>query len=320
MGDVITMSQEILVAGEKSDQEWIDEGKNLVKLAGRGLGEWFNGVKRGRGEAGAIMAPDRKSAKQIVDAIPDMSYSTARTAGQIVEAFLTEESQRGFLWTECMKMLPVRNKIGAETFDRWHYDVSIGNRPESDPDSDHIYTATAPKRLNSKDLTRQIGLATGNIKLVSSNKVDEVVNTTLVIDGLAQELADPKLKIPKTVQKKVLVLATRKVKEIKKDIDNSFVDEVNVAADKIADNRTEEVREQAEVQRKASREARETYERKSKVTEAMQKRLPMFMTKAEYRIIRGCLKSDRVADDLKPRFDKAYAIFERLAEGGAWDE
>jgi hypothetical protein len=45
----------------------------------------------------------------------------------------------------------------------------------------------------------------------------------------------------------------------------------------------------------------------------------MFMTKDEYRFIRGVLKSDRVSDDLKPRFDKAYAIFERLAEGGDWN-
>ena len=110
----------------------------------------------------------------------------------------------------------------------------------------------------------------------------------------------------------------KEVKRIEKDVRGHFIDEVNAAADTIAEQRTAELREKAEVQRTASKKAREDYERKSKVVEAMQKRLPMFMTKDEFKLVRGCLKSDRQPEDLRARFDKAYAIFNRLAEGGDW--
>ena len=43
------------------------------------------------------------------------------------------------------------------------------------------------------------------------------------------------------------------------------------------------------------------------------------MTEDEYKLIRGCLHPDRVEDELKPKFGKAFHIFSRLEKSVNWD-
>ena len=49
MGELIELSQEFLVAGEKTDQELIDQGAELISRQSRNareLGEWFNKAEK----------------------------------------------------------------------------------------------------------------------------------------------------------------------------------------------------------------------------------------------------------------------------------
>lgn len=319
MGELIEMAQEILVAGEKSDQELIDEGKRLVKLAGRGLGEWFNRVKLGRSEAkslsGTRNVPDKMTARQICAAIPDMSYSTAKQYGQIVTAFPTEASQRGFTWTQCHKMMPAYNHfIAAGQLDEFHetwMERAVAGEPyRRDPGEAYIYTGP----WSNEDIRRQVSLLTKNKLPAKSDKLSETTLATVAnLDPVFTEL-----KITKRKEAKVRAAVAREVKRIEKDVKGHFIDEVNAAADKIAMERTKELREIAEVQRIASTKAREKYERGLKVVEAREKRLPMFMTKSEFKLIQNCLHPDRVPEDRKTKFTKAFDIFNRLAESVDW--
>ena len=330
MGELIDISQEILVAGEKSDQEKVTKGAELISRQSRNardLGTWFNSLKLDPGQH-SIKDGDHHpclSAKEIVAAAnrhrdegtDPLNYATAREYGFIVEAFPKVSDQLGMAFTACRRLLPVLALKGRDEFNQWHYNVSIGICPETDPDPDYNYTDTKPKPLVGRDLKRQIDIATGKKLDAKSDKVEEATSATVAIENLVPVFDE--LHISKPKQRKVTTAVTREVKRIEKEVRGHFVDEVNAVALKIAEQRTVELREAAEIQRKASKEARLKYERDSKVTEAMRDRLPMFMTKAEYKFLLNVLHPDRAPADRKEKFQKAFNLMQRLEQGCDWE-
>ena len=114
MGDVVSFQHEgeVLVAGEKSDQEWIEAGKVLAgreAKTNRETGEWFNGVKESRaGNQNAKKrdpeSESRFSAEEICEQA-GIKYRQAVACGRVVELFPTVESQGGLKWSVCVELL-----------------------------------------------------------------------------------------------------------------------------------------------------------------------------------------------------------------------
>jgi hypothetical protein len=52
----------------------------------------------------------------------------------------------------------------------------------------------------------------------------------------------------------------------------------------------------------------------------LSKKLPQIMTQEEFKLVRSCLHSDRQSAAERARYDKAFEIFNRIAQSVAWEE
>lgn len=314
MGKVLDInSQELITAGEKSDQELINEGVAIRKTAEqtmRAAGHWYAEVQESR----KTSRPRSLSAQEIAKQAGYNSAATLAGYAQFVKVFPTIESQRGFTNEQCKAMVPAHHKLGADEFHgRFMSDAVTGVPFKSDPDPDYVYTGP----WNIEQIKRQVKIVQEKALPAASDKVDEATDT-----GSALEVIEPVLETHcknKRSQKAVKSALQKELKKREKELRGHFTDEVNIAAEAIAKERTAELREKAQMQLDANRKSREDYKKKIKLAEARERRLPMFMTKKEFQIIRGCLKSDRQPEELKSRFDQATTIFNRMAEGVDWE-
>jgi len=319
MGDVVQFEHEgeVLLAGEKTDQDRIAEGKALVRkldLTNREIGQWFNEVKGSRegnqhAKKRTDIMPVRFSAKEICEA-SGIRYDVAQRNGALVTLFPTEASQRGLSWTVCLTLLPAYNfwkenvgdaKARTNLSDLMGFAVA-GQSYHADVNPDYKYRGP----WTIADAKRQVAFITGKQVEVSSKQIGEtkkivVGSVEKAVDGLPKKKAD-------TIVKAVAVELERETKKLQA----VFSDEVNKKAEEISIHRTESLFATGERLRKKA-------ELDAKLAANRLKGAPALMTKAEFKLVLNCLHPDRAPEDRKEKFAEAFGIIKRLEEGTSWD-
>jgi hypothetical protein len=305
MTNVVEFEHKVIPAGTKTDQELIDQGRSIVNRTGRALGEWFNEVKLNKSDAakvgneqGDIIAL-LMTAQQIC-AKAGVKYSTAKDYGAVAEAFSTVESQRGFSYSACNIMMPILRELGPEEFFGRFMSDAVAGLPylgEHDPEWEY----TAP--YCTKDLNRAKFYITRQLRVGSADpsQVPETAEPEL-----ATEFADGVLsKLPAKTQEAALRELRKILKAEQRTLEKSFSDEVERCAQIKIYEKTDKLRKKL---REAEKEAQIELER----LQARAASTRAIFTKPEYRLIRGCLVSDKQPEEQRRRFDDAMAIFVRL--------
>jgi hypothetical protein len=243
--------------------------------------------------------------KQICKAA-GISYGTAQMYGSVVEAFPTEESQRGFTFSQCQKMLPIRNKLGAEKFERFMSDAAAGvpYLGEHDPE----WTYSAP--YCTKDIQRAKFYITRDLRIGEAVPEAEVsVSIEEQLEELAKDFKEGTLStLPKKVQTKALSEMRKIIRDQEKVINKSFMEEVN----RCVELRVAEERASMAAAWKHVLDAELEADRRQERLRAMVASKRAIFTQSEYRLIRGCLVSDKQPEEQRRRFDDAMSIFVRL--------
>lgn len=315
----------------KTDQEYIDEGKAIVKkveMTWREMGEWFNKIKLSRSKAGKAgqqryqntAAPSLMTAMQICKAA-DVKYETARKAGSVVEAFPTVESQRGLGLAKCSMLLAARNYLIAhykgKTSGNQHFheefmaDVAAGipyRRNDSDPDRNYEYTG--PWTLD--DIKRQIALLTGKKIKVETSKTDKLEGDVLSV--LEQELDG----LPKNKQKKIKNTVAKELNKKKKELENEFEDEANRLAQTIVDKKLEKDKADLEESQRIAIELRKKAEKRERLASDLLKGVNAMMTKNEYRSLKQFVHPDK-NPGREEQAKRMFEIVNRLGVGVDWD-
>lgn len=319
MGDVVNFHHEgeVLVAGEKSDQELIEAGKVLAgkqAITNREIGEWFNYVKGSRGG-------DRKSKNQIADSATrfsvkeiceraGMSYSFASACGRVVDLFPTVASQGGLTWSACVELLPahafwkenVGEKKAAEYMKRLISDAAAGKPFMSDFDADYKYRGP----WTVVDARRQVAFIVGKQVQVTHKQAD--TSKKVIIGAVEKAVAD----LPKRKADTIVKAVTSEVKRETEKLQSVFSDAVNEKATRIALDKTETMRQVLD-------ELKQKAELDAKLAANRLKGAPALMTKAEFKLVLNCLHPDRAPADRREKFAEAFAIIKRLEEGTRWD-
>jgi hypothetical protein len=304
MTNVVEFEHKVIPAGTKTDQELIDQGRSIVNRTGRELGEWFNEVKMNKGDANKLRNSEvinndlGLTARQICTKA-DVKYNTAKGYAAIAVAFPTVESQRGFSFAACFLMLPILNELGAEKFERFMSDAVAGLPYLGEHDPEWEYTAP----YCTKDLNRAKFYITRQLRVGSADpsQVPETAEPELATDFADGVLST----LPAKTQAAALRELRRILKAEQRTLEKSFSDEVERCAQIKIYEKTDKLRKKL---REAEKEAQIELER----LQARAASTRAIFTKPEYRLIRGCLVSDKQPEGQRRRFDDAMAIFVRL--------
>ena len=314
--------------GTFTDQERIEQVRSIIakeELTFREKGELFNEIKldkaevaaisnavMGKGDASAGTAPASMSTKEIIETAGG-SYNTYKHAARFVDVFPTVESQMGLGHTVCLTLISGKNYIdanglGDDAFRQLCLQAQRGEKFEGEFEE---YGYGSPWRY--KDAERAVKILTGKLRPLenpTAKKAEKVVADTVedVVKDLPKKQAAP--------IKKAVVKA---VKQQTAEINKSFEARVHEEAVKLAEEMAGEIKANAEESLAYVREAKAKLRKKERIAASRLKGIPALMTKQEFKMIKGCLHSDRVPDDLKERFNNAFIIFSKLEEVTDWD-
>lgn len=311
MTNVVEFEHKVIPAGTKTDQELIDEGRAIVNKTGRELGEWFNEVKLNKeGNQNARKNESNLiglelSAKQIC-AKAGVKYGTAHMYGSVVTVFHTVESQRGFTFVQCQKMLPIFNKLGAEKFERFMSDAVSGKTYLEGYDPEWVYT----KPYCTKDIQRAKFYITRDLCIGAPVPEAEAnVSIDAPVDTLVKDFKEGVMStLPKKTQSKALSEMRKIIRDQERTLNKSFMDEVN----RCVELKLTEERASMDAARKHLMDAQIEADSRQEQLRAMVASRKAIFTRQEYRLIRGCLVSDKQPEGQRRRFDDAMAIFTRL--------
>jgi hypothetical protein len=299
MGDIVNIEDAVILAGEKSDQEWINEGIGIRKQAEqttRSLGEWYVGVANRKLDASSLSI-------EILCEQATIRLNTARSAANFIKCFSTEESQQGFGIHECIAMLPIHRKLGDDEFHgRFMSDAKAGIAYKADTSGGYIYTGP----YTDDDIARQKQWI---VKLeLPSPKSPALEAHTEAISEKLSEVLDA---LPKSTKKKVKGTLTKIIKEEERVLAAKFEDDVLQGIDeKIAPIR-DKMRANLEKAKELEASAKDKEERLSYRLAGV----PAFMDIKEYKLICGCLHPDRAPKGQEARFKRAFEIMRRIGKG-----
>jgi hypothetical protein len=309
--------------GTFTDQERIAQVRAIItkeELTFREKGELFNDIKLDKGEVSAIgnasqgkgdpgpeSGPGSMSTKEIIEEAGG-AYTTYKNAGQFVECFPTVESQKGLNHSVCLALMVAKNHIdkhglGDDAFRQLCLAAQKGERFDGEF-SDHGYS----KPWKVKETQRAVAILTGKLTPQKSAKIEEqeerVMQTvTNAVSDLPRKVAVP---IENAVRKEVKLQTVT--------LQRSFEDEVNARVKAIIKEKLKE--KQAYLDHRIE-EANELYSsrlREEKRVKLLSRGIKGVMSKDEFKLIRGCLHTDRVPEDQKDKFHRAFIAFNKLSK------
>ena len=272
MNNVVEFTPEVIMAGEKTDQDLIDEGRVIAReteqagrTALRKTGEWYAKVQATRKlrkeEAKRTKASFFSNAEMCEAA--GIAKSSATQSAQFVRAFPTDDAMQGLGVEKCLAMLPAHtyfiresegnDTVGQREFEGFVLKVAAGDCYLDDPDSDFHYSNPPPL----EQVKRQVKILLKKELPTKSTVVDAV--TKGLGNDIEEVLTNSKL------TKKAQTEVKRAVKKAEKELKGKFHDEVNAAVNSAVDEQVKEAREEAEAQRRASKSTYEKYKREEKL-------------------------------------------------------
>jgi hypothetical protein len=303
MTNVVEFEHSVIPAGMATDQELINEGRRIVNMRGRVLGDWYNKVKLNKSEARKSQAgenrPDHKKSAEQICKEADVSSKTAQGYGLVSTAFPTVESQRGFSFSACYKMLPILNELGSEEFfGRFMADAVAGLPYRGVHDPDWSYSGP----YCTKDIDRAKFYVTR--KMLPPSPTEEDI--TEEVEVLVEEFSEGVLStLPKKTQTRALKELRKVLKDQEKLLNKAFIAEVEKCAAIKLKEKTADLRKLLREREAEAAEALVQLRAQAASTRAI-------FTKDEYRKIRGCLVSDKQPESERRKFDDAMTLFTRL--------
>ena len=302
----------------RTQDELIAAGKLLGRKAEmtiRETGVWFNEVKlsgegnqRASKNKGPPAVPCFLSARELCAATGCISYSGAKSAGQVVDAFPTAESQKGLSFWSCAEMLPAFKVLDKKHHARFISDMASGKPYLEDFDPHYKYH----KPLTRADIRRQVLMITKGLDFVKNKALEQ--SSTKLVGKLDRALEG----IPAGKVKKVRAAIEADINQMKKELNKSYFDAVHKEAKKMADTLAKPTLDEAEKLRAMAREDRDKYKEKHEQIKARLQKVTALMTESEYKLVLNCLHPDRAPEDKRDRYGRAFDIAKRLEIGVAW--
>jgi hypothetical protein len=312
MTNVVEFEHSVIPAGMVTDQELINEGRQIVNMRGRVLGDWYNKVKTNKSDAAKIggeqsgfdQTAHKKTAKQICTEA-DVKYNTASGYGMVVTEFPTVESQRGFSFSACYKMLPILNELGSEEFfGRFMADAVAGLPYRGVHDPDWAYRGP----YCTKDIERVKFYVTRKMLPPSPTEEDIAEEVEVLVEEFSEGVLST---LPKKTQKKALTELRKVLKDQERLLNKAFMAEVDKG---IAMKLAEKTREADEHLEYLKTRQADTKKKEEQLTYRL-KRVSAFMPRADYKLVLNCLHPDRAPAGYEEKFGKAFIIVKRLEPG-----
>ena len=324
----------LVITGEPTEAEWEEMGTKLGRLDKATqwlIGDWYNNIPWG----------DKKVACERVG----LNYATARQHAVIASKFemFTRVNNCDFNTHKVAASLPTpeerKEVLDLAAAEGW----SVKDMREEVKSRKPNPVPTKPRHSWQK-IAEEAGVliigSGGNRQVVKQKLVDLTGNADITnkdhADDLRKACVELKLKESPEFKEKLKETVEEKEETINKLADTlsnarkkefeTFLDYTSQAIEEeFALEKAERIataKEQVERELKEAKEAKaEAYEFKRKAKElfkranAKMQTIDAYMTKDEFKLIRGCLHSDREQDPaLKARMDKAIIIFNRLEE------
>ena len=320
------------ITGEPTEDDWTEMGTKLAR-ADKSLqwiiGDWYNNIPWGDKEA---------ACKKV-----GLNYQSAKDYGKIAKAYEMEvRTSIPFGHHKVAASLPAEEReevLDLAAAEGW----SVKDMREEVKNRKPNPVPTKPRHSWQK-IAEEAGVliigSGGNRQVVKQKLVDLTGNADITnkdhADDLRKACVELKLKESPEFKEKLKETVEEKEETINKLADTlsnarkkefeTFLDYTSQAIEEeFALEKAERIataKEQVERELKEAKEAKaEAYEFKRKAKElfkranAKMQTIDAYMTKDEFKLIRGCLHSDREQDPaLKARMDKAIIIFNRLEE------